>query len=83
LASPHTPNDFEIKILKKPQFVGRNKRSALRHPAARRGRSVSPRAARGLSAACAIGPFHRDVAAGIFPEDWAGELEAVGEFGEA
>jgi hypothetical protein len=27
--------------------------------------------------------FHRDVAAGLFPQDWAGEFEALGEFGEA
>ena len=27
--------------------------------------------------------FHRDVAAGLFPQDWAGELETLGEFGEA
>jgi putative transposase len=27
--------------------------------------------------------FHRDVAAGVFPQDWAGELETLGEFGEA
>jgi REP-associated tyrosine transposase len=26
--------------------------------------------------------FHRDVRAGIFPEDWAGEIEPPGEFGE-
>ncbi|WP_315728125.1 MULTISPECIES: REP-associated tyrosine transposase [unclassified Bradyrhizobium] len=26
--------------------------------------------------------FHRDVRAGIFPLDWAGEMEAAGEFGE-
>jgi putative transposase len=26
--------------------------------------------------------FHRDVRAGIFPPDWAGETEASGEFGE-
>jgi putative transposase len=26
--------------------------------------------------------FHRDVAAGIFPEDWAGDLASTGEFGE-
>ena len=26
--------------------------------------------------------FHRDVRAGIFPLDWAGEIEVVGEFGE-
>jgi putative transposase len=26
--------------------------------------------------------FHRDVRAGIFPEDWAGELNPSGEFGE-
>ena len=26
--------------------------------------------------------FHRDVRAGIFPEDWAGESEATGAFGE-
>jgi putative transposase len=26
--------------------------------------------------------FHRDVAAGLFPEDWAGEVDAAGEFGE-
>jgi putative transposase len=26
--------------------------------------------------------FHRDVRAGVFPEDWAGEVEATGEFGE-
>jgi len=27
--------------------------------------------------------FHRDVAAGLFPQDWAGEFETFGEFGEA
>jgi hypothetical protein len=27
--------------------------------------------------------FHRDVAAGLFPQDWAGEIETLGEFGEA
>ena len=27
--------------------------------------------------------FHRDVAAGLFPQDWAGEFETLGEFGEA
>jgi putative transposase len=27
--------------------------------------------------------FHRDVAAGLFPEDWAGEFDQEGEFGEA
>jgi putative transposase len=27
--------------------------------------------------------FHRDVRAGLFPIDWAGEIEASGEFGEA
>lgn len=26
--------------------------------------------------------FHRDVRAGIFPSDWAGEAEAKGDFGE-
>jgi putative transposase len=26
--------------------------------------------------------FHRDVRAGLFPEDWAGDSEASGEFGE-
>jgi len=26
--------------------------------------------------------FHRDVRAGIFPEDWAGEVDPAGEFGE-
>jgi putative transposase len=26
--------------------------------------------------------FHRDVRAGIFPQDWAGEIETSGEFGE-
>jgi putative transposase len=26
--------------------------------------------------------FHRDVRAGIFPEDWAGEIETPGELGE-
>jgi REP-associated tyrosine transposase len=26
--------------------------------------------------------FHRDVRAGIFPEDWAGEVDVDGEFGE-
>ena len=26
--------------------------------------------------------FHRDVCAGIFPHDWAGEIETLGEFGE-
>ena len=27
--------------------------------------------------------FHPDVAAGLFPQDWAGEIETLGEFGEA
>jgi len=27
-------------------------------------------------------PFHRDVRAGIIPEDWAGGVHAIGEFGE-
>jgi putative transposase len=27
--------------------------------------------------------FHRDVSAGLFPQDWAGEFDTVGEFGEA
>ena len=27
--------------------------------------------------------FHRDVRRGIFPEDWAGDVDANGEFGEA
>src|SRR4051812_17598788 len=27
--------------------------------------------------------FHRDVAGGLFPEDWAGELDPGGEFGES
>lgn len=27
--------------------------------------------------------FHRDVHGGIFPEDWAGDISANGEFGEA
>ena len=27
--------------------------------------------------------FHRDVAAGLFPQDRAGEFETLGEFGEA
>jgi putative transposase len=27
--------------------------------------------------------FHRDVRRGIFPEDWAGNVETSGEFGEA
>ena len=26
--------------------------------------------------------FHRDVRAGIIPEDWAGGVHAIGEFGE-
>jgi len=26
--------------------------------------------------------FHRDVHAGIFPEDWAGDSKSTGEFGE-
>jgi putative transposase len=26
--------------------------------------------------------FHRDVREGLFPEDWAGEIEPAGEFGE-
>jgi putative transposase len=30
-----------------------------------------------------LSSFHRDVAAGLFPQDWAGELEMPGEFGEA
>ena len=27
--------------------------------------------------------FHRDVSAGLFPADWAGDLAQLGEFGEA
>jgi hypothetical protein len=27
--------------------------------------------------------FHRDVRRGIFPVDWAGDVDATGEFGEA
>jgi putative transposase len=27
--------------------------------------------------------FHRDVRRGIFPQDWAGDMEQTGEFGEA
>ena len=27
--------------------------------------------------------FHRDVAAGLFPQDWAGEVDTLGDFGEA
>ena len=26
--------------------------------------------------------FHRDVRAGLFPADWGGDIEAIGEFGE-
>jgi len=26
--------------------------------------------------------FHRDVAAGIIPGDWAGDISAIGDFGE-
>ena len=26
--------------------------------------------------------FHRDVRAGLFPADWAGDIETIGEFGE-
>jgi hypothetical protein len=26
--------------------------------------------------------FHRDVRGGIFPEDWAGDVQASGQFGE-
>jgi putative transposase len=26
--------------------------------------------------------FHRDVRAGIFPQDWAGDVGRIGEFGE-
>ena len=26
--------------------------------------------------------FHRDVRAGLFPEDWAGDVSVVGNFGE-
>jgi hypothetical protein len=26
--------------------------------------------------------FHRDVRAGLFPEDWAGDASATGSFGE-
>jgi putative transposase len=26
--------------------------------------------------------FHRDVRAGIFPEDWAGDIATTGDFGE-
>jgi putative transposase len=26
--------------------------------------------------------FHRDVRGGIIPEDWAGGVHAIGEFGE-
>jgi hypothetical protein len=32
--------------------------------------------------AVAYSSFHRDVRAGIFPEDWAGEIEIAGTFGE-
>jgi putative transposase len=31
----------------------------------------------------AFSSFHRDVAAGLFPQDWAGESKTPGEFGEA
>jgi hypothetical protein len=27
--------------------------------------------------------FHRDVADGLFPQDWAGDFSGLGEFGEA
>jgi hypothetical protein len=30
-----------------------------------------------------ISSFHRDGAAGLFAQDWAREIKAVGEFGEA
>ena len=26
--------------------------------------------------------FHRDVRAGLFPEDWGGDIKVVGDFGE-
>jgi putative transposase len=26
--------------------------------------------------------FHHDVGAGVFPVDWGGDIEAIGEFGE-
>jgi putative transposase len=26
--------------------------------------------------------FHRDVSAGLFPGDWGGNIETMGEFGE-
>jgi putative transposase len=26
--------------------------------------------------------FHRDVRAGLFPEDWGGDVKVIGEFGE-
>src|SRR5438270_1715564 len=29
-----------------------------------------------------LSSFHRDVAAGLFSEDWAGRIEQVGDFGE-
>jgi len=29
-----------------------------------------------------ISSFHRDVLAGLFPEDWAGDSDAGGDFGE-
>jgi putative transposase len=29
-----------------------------------------------------VSSFHRDVAAGLFPKDWAGDSDTVGEFGE-
>jgi putative transposase len=30
-----------------------------------------------------VSSFHRDMAAGYFRKDWAGDFDAVGEFGEA
>jgi putative transposase len=29
-----------------------------------------------------LSSFHRDVKAGIFPQDWAGEVQIDGRFGE-
>jgi hypothetical protein len=41
-----------------------------------------PNYRRAWVAAVVYSSFHRDVRAGIFPEDWAGEIEIAGTFGE-
>jgi len=46
--------------------------------------ATSIRSSTAWSSACATGRIHlhRDVSAGVFPVDWSGDLEAIGELGE-